>query len=66
MPFIQTHIPNLLVFEPKIFEDSRGYFFESFNLQAFRAEGAVTPNRAAGQGQEARQPERARGANPWL
>ena len=39
MPFIQTHIPNLLVFEPKIIEDSRGYFFESFNLQTFRAEG---------------------------
>jgi dTDP-4-dehydrorhamnose 3,5-epimerase len=39
MPFIQTHISNLLVFEPKIFEDSRGYFFESFNLLAFRTEG---------------------------
>lgn len=39
MPFIQTHIPNLLVFEPKIIEDSRGYFFESYNLQTFRAEG---------------------------
>ena len=39
MPFIQTHIPHLLVFEPKIIEDSRGYFFESFNLQTFRAEG---------------------------
>ncbi len=39
MPFIQTPIPDLLVFEPKIFEDSRGYFFESFNLQTFRAAG---------------------------
>jgi len=39
MPFIQTPISNLLVFEPKIHEDSRGYFFESFNLQTFRAEG---------------------------
>jgi len=39
MPFIKTSIPDLLVFEPKIFEDSRGYFFESFNLQTFRAEG---------------------------
>ena len=39
MPFIQTPIRNLLVFEPKIHEDSRGYFFESFNLQTFRAEG---------------------------
>jgi dTDP-4-dehydrorhamnose 3,5-epimerase len=39
MPFIQTSIPKLLVFEPKIFEDSRGYFFESFNLKIFQAEG---------------------------
>ena len=39
MPFIQTPIPNLLVFEPKIHEDNRGYFFESFNLQIFRTEG---------------------------
>jgi dTDP-4-dehydrorhamnose 3,5-epimerase len=39
MPFFQTPISNLLVFEPKIFEDNRGYFFESYNLQTFRSEG---------------------------
>lgn len=39
MPFIKTTIPDLLVFEPKVFDDSRGYFFESFNLQTYRAEG---------------------------
>lgn len=39
MPFIQTPIPDLLVFEPKVIEDSRGYFFESFNLQTYLAEG---------------------------
>lgn len=39
MPFIQTPIPDLLVFGPKVIEDSRGYFFESFNLQTYRAEG---------------------------
>src|ERR1043165_4954367 len=39
MPFIQTNIPDLLVFEPKVFEDPRGYFFESFNLKTFQAEG---------------------------
>ena len=39
MPFIKTNIPDLLIFEPKIFEDSRGYFFESFNLQTYKAEG---------------------------
>ena len=35
MPFIDTHIPGLFVFEPKVFEDQRGYFFESFNAKTF-------------------------------
>ena len=39
MPFIQTPIPDLLVFEPKVIEDSRGYFFESFNLKTYQQEG---------------------------
>jgi len=39
MPFIPTTIPDLLIFEPKVFEDSRGYFFESFNQKTFQAEG---------------------------
>ena len=39
MPFIPTPISGLIVFEPKVFEDSRGYFFESFNLKTFQAEG---------------------------
>lgn len=39
MPFTKTHIPDLLVFEPKVFEDSRGYFFESYNANTFSAEG---------------------------
>jgi len=39
MPFIQTAIPDLLVFEPTVIEDSRGYFFESFNLKTYQAEG---------------------------
>lgn len=39
MPFIKTQFPGLLVFEPKIFEDSRGYFFESYNQKAFSEEG---------------------------
>jgi dTDP-4-dehydrorhamnose 3,5-epimerase len=39
MPFIQTPIPDLLIFEPKVLEDSRGYFFESFNLKNFQQEG---------------------------
>ena len=39
MPFIQTNIPDLLIFEPKVFEDDRGFFFESFNQQTFHAAG---------------------------
>ena len=39
MPFIKTDFPGLLVFEPKVFEDSRGYFFESYNDSVCRAEG---------------------------
>lgn len=30
-----THIPDVLVLEPKVFGDSRGFFFESFNQQDF-------------------------------
>ena len=39
MPFIDTDIPGLLVFEPKVFEDSRGYFFESYSEKLFTDKG---------------------------
>jgi len=39
MPFYTTDIPGLLVFEPSVFEDSRGYFFESYNHKIFAAAG---------------------------
>jgi dTDP-4-dehydrorhamnose 3,5-epimerase len=39
MPFTKTDIPDLLVFEPKVFEDSRGYFFESYNEKIFQEQG---------------------------
>jgi dTDP-4-dehydrorhamnose 3,5-epimerase len=39
MPFIKTDFPGLLIFEPVVFEDSRGYFFESYNEKVFSAEG---------------------------
>ena len=41
MPFFTTDIPDLLVFEPRVFEDSRGYFFESYNNQTFIAGGVA-------------------------
>jgi dTDP-4-dehydrorhamnose 3,5-epimerase len=30
-----TAIPDLLILEPKVFGDARGFFFESFNQRAF-------------------------------
>jgi len=39
MPFIETGFPGLKIFEPKVFTDSRGYFFEVFNEQSFRDAG---------------------------
>ena len=39
MPFQKTDIPGLLIFEPNVLEDSRGYFFESYNENTFRQEG---------------------------
>lgn len=39
MPFTDTHIPGLFVFEPQVFADARGYFFESFNLKTFSDKG---------------------------
>lgn len=39
MPFIKTDLPGLVIFEPKVFEDSRGYFFESYNENVFQAGG---------------------------
>lgn len=35
MNIIKTKIEGLLIIEPKIFEDSRGYFFESFSQREF-------------------------------
>ncbi|MDQ3682044.1 MAG: dTDP-4-dehydrorhamnose 3,5-epimerase family protein, partial [Bacteroidota bacterium] len=35
MPFNTCHIPGLIIIEPAVFEDSRGYFFESYNQDLF-------------------------------
>lgn len=39
MPFIKTDFPGLIVFEPKIFGDHRGYFYESYNAKSFKEGG---------------------------
>jgi dTDP-4-dehydrorhamnose 3,5-epimerase len=35
MNIVPTSIPDLLIVEPKIFGDDRGFFFESFNAKRF-------------------------------
>ncbi|HID4131988.1 TPA: dTDP-4-dehydrorhamnose 3,5-epimerase [Pluralibacter gergoviae] len=36
MNVINTDIPDLLIFEPKVFGDQRGFFMESFNQKSFK------------------------------
>jgi len=35
MKFIKTAIPDVVIIEPTVFGDNRGYFFESFNQKEF-------------------------------
>lgn len=43
MRIIPTEIDGVLILEPRLFQDSRGYFFESFNQKEFESKvGAVT------------------------
>ena len=47
MKFTPLAIPDVLVFEPEVFEDQRGFFFESFNqklVAAQRGLGAININ----------------------
>ncbi len=43
MNFIKTNIDGVVIVEPKIFQDSRGYFCETYNEQEFIKNGI--PNR---------------------
>jgi dTDP-4-dehydrorhamnose 3,5-epimerase len=36
MNLVRTAIPDVLILEPKVFGDARGFFFESYNERAFR------------------------------
>ena len=36
MNIVPTALPDVLIIEPKVFGDARGFFFESFNARAFR------------------------------
>lgn len=35
MKVTKTKIPDLLIIEPKVFGDERGFFYESFNKKSF-------------------------------
>jgi dTDP-4-dehydrorhamnose 3,5-epimerase len=37
MNFINTNIEGLIIIEPKVFGDSRGYFFETFQKETFNS-----------------------------
>ncbi|MFP4470601.1 MAG: dTDP-4-dehydrorhamnose 3,5-epimerase [Bacteroidales bacterium] len=39
MEIIKTDIKDLLIIKPRVFEDDRGYFFESYNREKFLAHG---------------------------
>ena len=39
MKSIETKIKNLLLIEPKVFKDSRGFFMESYNYNTFKELG---------------------------
>lgn len=42
MEIIKTKIADVLILEPKVFGDDRGFFFESFNEQALLAQAGIT------------------------
>lgn len=44
MEIIKTDIEGVLIVEPKVFGDSRGYFFESFNAREFREKTGLEIN----------------------
>lgn len=39
MEVIKTSIPDVLIIKPTVFEDDRGYFFESYNKEKFLQHG---------------------------
>lgn len=39
MPFLSTPIQDLLIFEPQVWGDERGYFFECYNQATFTEAG---------------------------
>jgi len=42
MNFIPTPIPGLIIVEPQVWKDERGFFIETYNEKPFRAHGITT------------------------
>lgn len=42
MNVLQTDIPDVLIIEPQVFGDDRGFFFESFNQQRWQEKTGLT------------------------
>jgi dTDP-4-dehydrorhamnose 3,5-epimerase len=42
MNILKTDFPDLYIIEPKVFEDSRGYFYESYNAKQLEEKGIKT------------------------
>jgi len=43
MKVIRTEIPDVLILEPKVFGDARGFFFENYNENTFAAATGLRP-----------------------
>ena len=44
MKVTRTRIPEVLILEPKVFEDSRGFFLESYNRRVFKQATGLDPD----------------------
>ncbi|EPN42160.1 dTDP-4-dehydrorhamnose 3,5-epimerase, partial [Pseudomonas syringae pv. actinidiae ICMP 19096] len=42
MNVVATQLPEVLILEPKVFGDERGFFYESFNARAFQQATGLT------------------------
>ena len=43
MKVIETALPGVLIIEPKVFGDQRGFFLETFQVERYRDAGIVLP-----------------------
>lgn len=44
MQAVKTSIPDVIIFEPKVFGDDRGFFYESFNANIFEQATGLNPH----------------------